>query len=76
MGFWIALSQTPGLGAARFRLLEAHFGGDLELAWKAPQRELRAAGIGGGVARAIAECREKIDPEAELERLANPAWPL
>ena len=71
LGFWIALSQTPGLGAARFRLLEAHFGGDLELAWKAPQRELRAAGIGGGVARAIAECREKIDPEAELERLAK-----
>ena len=71
MGFWIALSQTPGLGAARFRLLEAHFGGDLELAWKAPQRELRAAGIGGAVARAIAECREKIDPEAELERLAK-----
>ena len=71
LGFWIALSQTQGLGAARFRLLEAHFGGDLELAWKAPQRELRAAGIGGGVARAIAECREKIDPEAELERLAK-----
>ena len=41
------------------------------MAWKAPQRELRAAGIGGGVARAIAECREKIDPEAELERLAK-----
>lgn len=71
LGYWIALSQTPGLGAARFRLLEAHFGGDLESAWKAPQWELRAAGIGGGVVKAIAEGREKIDPDGELERLAN-----
>ena len=65
------MSQTPGLGAARFRLLESHFGGDLELAWKAPQRELRAAGIGGGVVKAIVEGREKIDPDQELDRLAS-----
>ncbi len=71
LGYWIALSQTPGLGAARFRLLETHFGGDLESAWKAPQRALRAAGIGGGVVKAIAESREKIDPDRELERLAR-----
>ena len=71
LGYWIALSQTPGLGAARFRLLEAHFDGDLESAWKAPQRELRAAGIGGGVVKAIAEGRERIDPDRELERLAG-----
>jgi DNA processing protein len=71
LGYWIALSQTPGLGAARFRLLETHFEGDLESAWKARQRELRASGIGGGVVKAIAECREKISPDGELERLAR-----
>lgn len=71
MGYWIALSRTPGLGAARFRMLEAHFGGDLESAWRAPQRELRAAGIGGGVVKAIVEGRDSIDPEQELERLAR-----
>lgn len=71
LGYWIALSQTPGLGAARFRLLETHFDGDLGSAWKASQRELRAAGIGGGVVKAIAESREKIDPEREVERLAR-----
>ena len=69
MGYWIALSRTPGLGAARFRLLEEHFRGDLESAWRAPPRELRAAGIGGGVVKAIAECREKVSPDVELERL-------
>ncbi len=52
-------------------MLEAHFGGDLESAWKAPQRELRAAGIGGGVAKAIVDGREQIDPEREIERLAR-----
>ncbi len=69
LGYWIALSRTPGLGAARFKLLEAHFDGDLESAWKAPQRELRAAGIGGGVVKAILEGREKVSPDGELERL-------
>ena len=69
LGYWIALSRTPGLGAARFRLLESHFGGDLSLAWNAPQRELRAAGIGGGAVKAITEGRDSIDPDRELERL-------
>ena len=69
LGYWIALSQTPGLGAARFRLLEAHFGGDLESAWKARRGELRAAGIGSGVVKAIVEGREKVSPDGELERL-------
>ena len=71
LGYWIALSQTPGLGAARFRLLESHFDGDLESAWKAPPRELRAAGIGGSVVEAIAECREQVSPDGELERLSR-----
>ena len=69
LGYWIALSQTPGLGAARFRLLEAHFDGDLESAWKARRGELRAAGIGGGVVKAIVEGREKVSPDGELEKL-------
>ena len=69
LGYWIALSQTPGLGAARFRLLESHFGGDLARAWRAPARELRAAGIGGGVVKAVTEARESLAPEREIERL-------
>ena len=71
LGHWIALSQVPRLGAARFRMLEAHFGGDMERAWDAPLRELRAAGVGGAVARAIAEARQSIVPHRELERLAE-----
>ena len=71
LGHWIALSQVPRLGAARFRKLEAHFGGDMERAWGAPLRELRAAGVGGAVAQAITEARQSVVPERETERLVN-----
>ena len=70
LGYWIALSQVPRLGAARFRLLETHFGGDMQRAWNAPLRELRAAGVGGSVAQAIVAARDSLDPDREAERLA------
>ena len=68
---WVALSQVPRLGAARFRMLEAHFEGDLTRAWSASTRELRAAGIGGAAAQGIAAARSATSPDAELERLAQ-----
>lgn len=68
---WVALSRVPRLGAARFRLLEAHFEGDLTRAWQASTRELRAAGIGGAAAQGIAAARSATSPDAELERLAE-----
>lgn len=71
MKYWVALSQVPRLGAARFRLLEAHFAGDIGRAWNAKLGELRAAGLGGGVARAMIESREAADPAAEVQRLAE-----
>ena len=71
LGCWVALSQVPRLGAARFRLLETHFDGDLAKAWRAPARELRAAGIGGKVAQAVVAARDSTDPATELEKLAN-----
>lgn len=71
LGYWVALSQVPRLGAVRFRLLESHFSGELGQAWRAPSRELRAAGVGRGVAQAIVAARESVDPNDELERLAK-----
>ena len=71
LGYWVALSQVPGLGSARFRRLESHFGGDLARAWEAPGRELRAAGVGGSVAQAIIDARDSVSPGRELERLAS-----
>ena len=71
LAYWLALSQVPRLGAARFRMLESHFGGDLTRAWHAPGRELRAAGIGRAVAQAIVDARDRISPQQERQRLAD-----
>ncbi len=67
----MALSRVPRLGSARFRLLEAHFDGDLSAAWSAPVRELTAAGVGRVVAQAIVSARETCSPDQELSRLAH-----
>ena len=69
LGCWVALSRVPRLGAARFRLLETHFDGDLTAAWKAPARDLRAAGVGRAVAQAIVDARETNSPDHEMTRL-------
>ena len=71
LGYWIALSRVPRLGSARFRLLESHFDGDLAAAWKAPARELRAAGVGRAVAQSIVSARESSSPDQELSRLRD-----
>ena len=71
LAYWLALSQVPRLGAARFRMLESHFAGDLTRAWHAPGRELRAAGIGRAVAQAIVDARDRISPQQEWQRLAD-----
>ncbi len=71
LGCWVALSQVPRLGAARLCLLQAHFDGDIQKAWGAPARELRAAGIGRTVALAVVEARRTVDPDGELERLTQ-----
>ena len=82
--FWVALSGVRRLGTIRFRKLEAHFG-DLEHAWRADHRELRAAGLEEPAAAAIIEARRRTSPEAEMARLEkagaqaltwhNPAYP-
>ena len=71
LGYWVALSRVPGLGSARFRLLESYFDGDLTAAWQAPTRELRAAGVGRNVAQSIVSARETSSPDQELSRLRD-----
>jgi DNA processing protein len=50
--------------------MEDHFG-RLEHAWSAGAAELRAAGLDAGTVSAIVESRPNIDPDAEVERLAQ-----
>ncbi len=66
--YWIAFNVIPGIGRAKFGLLEAHFG-DLDAAWKAPAGELKAAGLDSRTVDSIIALRPEISPDAEMERL-------
>ncbi|HEY5640323.1 MAG TPA: DNA-processing protein DprA [Dehalococcoidia bacterium] len=66
--FWVAFNRIPGLGSKRYQALLSRFG-TLSEAWRATRSELKEAGLTDSVVRSIAEGREAIDPEAEMERL-------
>ncbi len=68
--YWIAFSRVPRVGRVRATQLEEHFG-SLERAWHATAGELKAAGLDGATIAACAAARGAIDPDAELERLAE-----
>ncbi len=68
--FWVAFNRIPGVGRARFQLLERHFG-SLAEAWRASASELMAAGLDQRTVASIVQRRAKISPEQEMERLAR-----
>jgi len=68
--YWVAFNRIPGIGRARYSLLEKHFG-RLENAWTATPAELRAAGLDEKTAAAIVAQRPNISPEEGMERLAR-----
>ena len=68
--YWIAFNRVSRVGRARMALMEGHFG-SLAAAWRASASELRKAGLNRRVSQHVAAAREKVDPDAELERLQN-----
>jgi DNA processing protein len=66
--YWIAFNRIPGIGRARFKLLEASFG-SLEAAWRADGAALQAAGLDLRTTQSVLSCRSKIDPDDEIRRL-------
>src|SRR5215211_1719506 len=68
--YWVAFSRIPSIGRARIERLEAAFG-SLRDAWTASASELRDAGLDARAAGAILAQRPRIDPDAEMERLAR-----
>ena len=68
--YWVAFNRIPGIGRARFKLMEEHFG-TLEQAWLAGLSELRGAGLDNKTAQSIATRKLTIDPDAELGHLAE-----
>ena len=66
----MALHRISRLGAARFALLERAFP-TLEDASTADRSALRAAGLDSGTADVVVAQRSEIEPEREIERLAQ-----
>lgn len=68
--YWVAFNRIPRIGRARFTLLRDHFG-SLADAWRAGTSELKTAGLDARSAQQIGTRRPTIDPDAELQRLAD-----
>jgi DNA processing protein len=70
LAYRVALHRVYRLGAVRFGLLERHFG-SLADAWRADHEALCAAGLDSRTATEVVRARAELDPDAELERLAQ-----
>ncbi len=58
--YWLGFNNVKGIGPARVRALREHFG-NLERAWHASERELKAAGLDRRSRASLLEARQQID---------------
>lgn len=70
MKYLNALHIIYGLGSKRLRQLTNHFQSSEEI-WQAPFTDLVEAGIGEVLAAKIVSERQNIDPDEEMQKLAN-----
>jgi len=66
--YWVGFSKIPGLGRVRISQLFDHFG-DLENAWKSSPSDLKNAGFDTKLVTSVVASRNKIDPDAEIDKL-------
>ena len=66
--YWVGFSKIPGIGRVRVSQLKEHFG-SLQDAWKAPEGELKQAGLDSRSIDALLLLRPKISLDAEIEKL-------
>lgn len=66
--YWVAFNLVKGIGAVRFQALIDFFG-SLELAWKAGERELMAAGLSQRIIEGFISIRNQTDPMEQYERI-------
>ncbi|MHB0857898.1 MAG: DNA-processing protein DprA [Anaerolineae bacterium] len=66
--FWLGFNMVPHIGPVRMRALLDHFG-DLEPAWRASATSLRAAGLPLDCQERLLYLRDRIDLDAELDKV-------
>ncbi len=68
--YWVAFNLVPHIGPAKTQRLLDRFG-DLKTAWHASHFELATAGLDKRAFDSLLETRQKIDLDAELEKIAR-----
>jgi len=68
--YWVAFNLVPQIGPAKVQRLLERFG-DLQTAWQANHFELATAGLDKRAFDNLLETRQKIDLDAELEKIAR-----
>ena len=68
--YWLAFNRIKGIGRARFSSLETHFG-SLREAWNGSRTDLKEAGLDQRSIDNIVANRPHIDPDDEMEKLAE-----
>jgi DNA processing protein len=66
--YWVGFNNIPGIGRVRLGQLQSYFG-NLELAWHASPGDMKKAGLDSAGLRSISQWRDKISPDAEMEKL-------
>jgi DNA processing protein len=66
--YWLGFNKVSGIGATRLRALIDYFG-DLAVAWNATAHDLRQAGLDRRSIANLLKARDKLDLDAEMERL-------
>jgi DNA processing protein len=66
--YWIGFTLIPGIGRAKFSMMEEYFG-DMEKAWHASAKELQMAGLDNRSVDTIIARRPRISLDDEMEKL-------
>lgn len=69
--YWLGFHLVTGIGPTRLRRLLAHFGGDVERAWRAPVGALAAAGLEPRLIERLVTARAELDLAVVLEQVAD-----
>lgn len=68
--FWLGFSRVKGIGAARTQILIKYFG-DLAVAWRASEKQLREAGLSPKPVQSLLELRRNFDLDGEYQRIID-----
>jgi DNA processing protein len=66
--FWIGFNLVSGIGPARLRALLDVFG-DIETAWHASEKDLKAIGFGPKIIQSLIKTRTQLDLDEEFSRV-------